>query len=74
MKEKKKIVTNIHINDERFRVDQDQMTSSQIKELARIPPENKLFLEESGPARRPANRGILEPSHQNSWVRQIVRH
>ena len=48
MKEKEKSIINIFINDEKFKVNQEQMTGSEIKQLGTIPHDNKLFLEKPG--------------------------
>jgi len=40
---------NIWINDQKFVVQKTTMTGREIKVLASIPPENRLFLEKPGP-------------------------
>lgn len=49
MNKKKKKHINIWINDQKFVVLKSSMTGREIKTLASIPPENRLFLENSGP-------------------------
>lgn len=49
MNKKKKKHINIWVNNQKFTAPKSEMTGQEIKALASIPKENRLFLENPGP-------------------------